>query len=699
MLRTPGPPIWKAAPFLRLLLPLCAGIVLQRYKQPDPGEIFIFMLCFGIAYFLFLLLPLSVRYKLRSFQGLMVMILLAGVGAGVTWKNDVRHDKNWYGNHYHTGDRLVVRIDEPPAERSRSIKAVGVVESVVHKDSVVACKGKLLLYFSPDTVAKHLQYGDRLLIGKNIEPIRNSGNPGAFDYEQYAALRQSFHQVFLKEKDWLLLPGKSTNGFRGFLYASREKILAVLRQHAPSGKDELGIAEALLIGYTNDLDRDLLQAYSNTGVVHVIAISGMHLALIYVMLVWIFARTPLVKSSQLLQVTLVLGCLWFFSLLTGGSASVLRSAVMFTFVTIGKNFIRQSSIYNSLAASAFVLLCYDPYFLWDVGFQLSYLALLGIMVFQKPFYTLFIVKNRWMDKVWQLASVTLAAQVFTFPVCIYYFHQFPVYFLLANLFVVPWSSGILYMEIFLLVLSWVPFLGDWLGKACSGMLWLMNWVIKCISHLPFSIWEILHPTLLSTLLLYGVVTGLCTWLAWRKRLSFLIALAFLLLFVLQHAFLLWTAARQQKVIVYNIPKHVAIDFAMGRNYRFSGDLDSEKYAPLRNLYLKPAHDFLFLSDKTDTMAALFKQDMFYQFGGKRIVHINNTVFFGPVSRKIDVDLIVMSNNPELSITQVEAVFHCRKYVFDASNSLWKIARWQADCSALHLQSHSVPEKGAFVMEL
>ena len=152
---------------------------------------------------------------------------------------------------------------------------------------------------------------------------------------------------------------KNINIARAFIFSAQKYIINQLQKYLPADKNILGIAEALLIGYKEDLDKDLVQAYSNTGVVHIIAISGLHLGLIYVMLVWIFNLLPVIKNSKLLKVLLILGSLWFFSLLTGASASVLRSAVMFTCIVIGKNFFTQSSIYNSLAASAFVLLCYD----------------------------------------------------------------------------------------------------------------------------------------------------------------------------------------------------------------------------------------------------------------------------------------------------------------------------------------------------
>lgn len=699
MLRPYTIPVWKTAPFIRLLLPFIAGIMLQWYIGFSLAAIIIAIICFTIAFFLFRLFPLSLRFKWKLLQGFILNTILLGVGAGVTWQKDIRHHTAWFGNYYQDNDYLVLRIDEPLTEKTKSWKAIGRVESLVHNDSVIACEGKILLYFSKDSIPPQLHYGDRVIVHKNLQRIKNSGNPGAFNYEQYAAFQQTFHNVFLKEKDWLLLQDKDVNLFKRFLFDTRENILSVLRRHANPGKDELGIAEALLIGYTNDLDKDLVQAYSNTGVVHIIAISGMHLALIYVMLVWLFARIPLVNRSKVMQVILILTCLWLFSLLTGGAASVLRSAVMFSFITVGKNFVRRSSIYNSLAASAFVLLCYDPYFLWDVGFQLSYLALVGIIIFQKPIHNLVYIKNKGLNMVWGLASVSLAAQILTFPICIYYFHQFPLLFLLANIIVVPLSSVILYVEIFLLAFCWIPFVASWLGKVTSWLVWLMNEIITRINSFSFAVWDMIPATIFSTILLYAIVIGACGWLLSRSKQLFRLTFIALLIFVAQYAYNDWRRVAQQKLIVYNVPQHQAIDMVIGNDYHFTGDSILLQDGALQNFHLKPARVALQLIKRKDSLANIFQDGMFYLFNNKRIVLIDKAVRFEPVSQRINVDIIIISKNPKLYIPQLAKVFNCKQYIFDASNSLWKIEKWQRDCETLNLPCYSVPEKGAFVFEL
>jgi competence protein ComEC len=301
--------VWKTAPFIRLLIPLIAGIVLQWYVQFPLSVIVLCSISFTAAFILFRFLPFALKFKMQTLQGSILSLMLGSFGLFVTWQKDIRHDANWFGNYYNNGDYLIVRIDEPPIEKAKSNKADSYVEAVIHNDTAIACKGKLLVYFSKDSSSPALHYGDIVLIHKNLQAIKNSGNPGAFNYQRYAAFQQVFYNVFLKSDDWVLLKDKNVNAFNQFIFSTRDGILSIIKNNVKGDKDETGIAEALLIGYTNDLDKDLVQAYSNTGVVHIIAISGMHLGLIYVMLVWLFGKIPYLKKSALIKVIAILSCL------------------------------------------------------------------------------------------------------------------------------------------------------------------------------------------------------------------------------------------------------------------------------------------------------------------------------------------------------------------------------------------------------
>ncbi|MDB5200012.1 MAG: ComEC/Rec2 family competence protein [Chitinophagaceae bacterium] len=699
-MRYPGIPVWKKAPFLRLLIPVITGILLQWYMQFSWQQILFTAVCFAIAFASFQLLPLVLRFKFQILQGVFINLLLIVLGLFLTYQKDIRHKQNWFGNVYRDSDYIVATVNEPLLEKNKSYKAEVIADIILHNDSTTNTAGKIIIYFERDSAdAMPLKYGDKILFKKKPQQIKNSGNPGAFNYQRYSAFHQIFHNVFLKKNDWVLLDEKNINSFWQFLFTARQNVLNIIQKNMQGHDDQLAIAEALLIGYTQDLDKDLVQAYSNTGVVHIIAISGMHLGLIYLLLIWIFNKIPVVKKSKIIKVVLILSCLWLFALLTGGSASILRAAVMFSCIAIGKNFNRRTSIFNPLAASAFLLLCWNPYYLWDVGFQLSYLAVSGIVIFQKPIYNLVYIKSRGVNKVWQLTSVTLAAQILTFPVCLYYFHQFPAIFLFTNILLVPLSTIILYIEIFLIAFSWVPLVSALFGKLTWWLVWVMNKIILWFNSLPFSVWDGISVSVISTFLLYGFIICAGYWLLNKNKLAFKFSFFAMLCFTALTGYTKWRLSTQRKLIVYNVPQHQSIDFINGNTYKFIGDSILLADGMLQNFHLKPGRIALQLNKKIDSIPALYRNNNFYQFYNTKILLIEQPLVFQPAAQKINVDYIIISKNPRLYIPQLAQVFNCNRFIFDGSNSLWKIAKWKKDCEQLHLRCYSVPEQGAFVMDL
>ena len=693
-------PIWKKAPFLRLIIPLISGIILQFYLRLPLSQIVFAVVSFTLAFLLLKFLPLALRFKFQALQGFLINLIIIAFALLLTYQRDVRNKPSWFGNFYNQNNYLSLTINEPLLEKAKSYKADALVESVINIDSVKPAIGKIVVYFSKDSTIARLQYGDKILINRKLQPIQNSGNPGAFNYKQFLAFKQIFHNVFLKKGEWVLLREKHINPLNQFLFNSRQKILNVLHRNMQGNDDQLSIAEALLIGYTQDLDKDLVQAYSNTGVVHIIAISGMHLGLIYVMLIWIFNRIPYLKRLRILRTILVITCLWLFALLTGGGASILRSAVMFSTIAFGDIFTRKTSIYNSLAASAFILLCFNPFYLWDVGFQLSYLALSGIVIFQKPIYNLAYIKNKVLNYVWKLTAVSLAAQIFTFPICLYYFHQFPTIFLITNLLTVPLSTVILFVEIFLIAFAWLPQIDLLIGKLTWCLIWLMNKIILFFNGLPYALWDRIPATVTSTLLLYSFLCFTGFWLLNKNKNAFKLSLLALFGFTFLNAYSKWNIAHQQKIIVYNIPQHQAIDFISGNNFKFIGDSILLVDGMLQNFHIKPGRIALQLNNNKAAPANLLQTSSSFSFFDKRVILVDSSlVFINPGKQKINVDVIVISKNPKIYMQQLAETFNCRQYVFDASNSLWKIEQWKKDCELLHLPFYSIPEKGAFIMDL
>jgi competence protein ComEC len=522
---------WKEAPFLRVIFPFTIGILIQWYSNLSPT--ISWTIAAGCIAGLALLSRLSVsqQFRYRYIFGILLNGLLLAAGSLLIHYKDIRRQSQWFAHHYTAGDTLVATIEEPLTEKAKTYATTASIKAIIKDGKQHTVKGKLLLYFKKEKLPIKLQYGDQLIFVKTPAPIINISTQNDFNYAQYCAYKGMYHQVYLCEPEYTIAEKKQINPVKKVLFHTRKKVLDIIRENIPD-KKQAGLAEAILIGYRNDLDKQLLQSYINTGVVHVIAVSGLHLGIIYGLLILLFNRVHRKWMQQWAKPIILIVGLWLFALLTGASPSVLRSAIMFTCLVIGNQLPQPSSVYNSLAASAFLLLCYDPWLCWDVGFQLSYAAVLSILIFMKPVYNTIYIHNKYFDQGWKLITITIAAQILTLPVSIYHFHQFPNLFLITNLLAVPLSGIILIGEIILCVVSFIPFAAKAIGWLLTWLISLLNSFIEVINRVPYNTTNGIQLNLPQAILLYIVIAGLTSWLLQKRNAGLITALGATWLFLL-----------------------------------------------------------------------------------------------------------------------------------------------------------------------
>ncbi|PZR06645.1 MAG: 4-alpha-glucanotransferase, partial [Flavobacterium psychrophilum] len=510
-MRSPGLFDWKEAPFLRFTPPFIIGIIIQWYSNLSPAISWTIATgCIaGLALLSRLSIPLQFRY--RYLFGILLNGLLLAAGLLLTCYKDIRHQSQWFAHHYTAGDTLVATIEEPLTEKTKTYSTTVTIKAIIKDGKQHTAKGRLLLYLKKEKQHTQLQYGDQLIFIKTPVPITNISNKNGFNYAQYCAYKGMYHQVYLCETEYTIAEKKQINPVKKVLFHTRKKVLDIIRENIPD-KKQAGLAEAILIGYRNDLDKQLLQSYINTGVVHVIAVSGLHLGIIYGLLILLFNRVHKRWMQQWTKPIILIVALWLFALLTGASPSVLRSAIMFTCLIIGNQLPHPSSAYNSLAASAFLLLCYDPFLCWDVGFQLSYAAVLSILVFMKPVYNSIYISNKYLDQGWKLVTITIAAQILTLPVSIYHFHQFPNLFLITNLLAVPLSGIILIGELVLCAVSFIPLAAKAIGWLLTWLINLLNNFIEAVTRIPYNTTDDIQLSLSQAILLYIIIGGFTSWL-------------------------------------------------------------------------------------------------------------------------------------------------------------------------------------------
>jgi competence protein ComEC len=679
--------LWQRAPALRLLVSFIAGILLQWYAQLPIAAIWMIGGLFLSLLLLFSRLPIRFRFKAAPLQGLALMALVVATAMCIVQQQDVRNSKDWFGKTNSATNGLLVTLQEPLVEKPNSFKALATVEKVVCNDSVFPASGKVILYFKKDAVAG-LGYGSQVWVFEKVAPIKNSGNPAGFDYKRYSLFQGITHQVYLTATDFIIAPSTKQTWLKEVIFRLRERTITILKTHI-QGARESGLAEALLIGYKDDLDKTLVQSYSNTGVVHIIAISGLHVGLIYALLL-LLTKPMRGKRWQWPRFVLILAALWGFGVLAGAQPSVMRSVVMFSVLAAGVVLQRNTNIYNNLALSALLLLCYNPFWLWDVGFQLSYTAVLSIVIFFKPLYNLVYFQNKALDAVWKLMAVTLAAQVLTTPISLYYFHQFPLLFLFTNLLAVPLSSLVLVGELLICLSAFVAPVAHVIGWVTTFFIRLMNGYIERLEILPFAVWQGISISALQALLLLLFIIGISVWLLEKKRSGLWFGLSAFLFFTLLRTISFLQAAQQQTLIVYNISRHQAIDVFSGQEAWFLGDKELGQEDAAVKLHLQPSR----VAHRIHTISNLHTNA--FTFCNKRVLVIDTTIALQTFS-KPHIDVLVLSKNPKLYVNELATAFDIAQIVIDASVPRWKAKLWQQDCKARHLPCHDVTEKGAFVM--
>ncbi|MFY7900983.1 MAG: ComEC/Rec2 family competence protein [Chitinophagaceae bacterium] len=691
----------KKAPLLKILLAFITGIVCQYYCQFSFYLLCVFTFTFSIITVLSLLVSYRVAFMYRLLFGIALLAVVMGIGATTVYVNNGTHQKHSITQKYIPNSLVFVTVQEPLVEKQNSYKAIATINAIKNEENEwEQASGNLLLYFKKDSTQKYsVGYGNQLVIKANLTPIQNAGNPGGFNYKQYCAFQNIYYQTFLQSNNFIVTNTIQKKWFQEWLLNTRQKVLNII-ESAIHEKNEQSVAEALLIGYRGNLDRDLVQAYSNTGIVHIIAISGLHLGMIYELLLFLFKPFQQQKWVVLIKPICILIVIWLFTLLAGAVPSILRSAVMFTCIVIGDVFGKRTNIYNMIAASALLILLIQPYSLWDVGFQLSYAAVLSIVLFSKKIEQLFYFENKLLQLFSTLLSVTIAAQIFTMPILLYHFHQLPTLFLFTNILAVPLSTIVLYLLLLLVVFGSIfQSLVIYLGWVIDKILWVMNDFVVAINELPFAVIGGIQINLFQVVILFVAIACFALWIHQKKPSILVYALACCTVFLGIRFLNFMQVKHQQKLVVYNVPKHLAVDLIAGRDYLFLGDTVLLRDGFLRNFHLQPSRVKHRLNGVLNANNYFIKNHLLVYKNNRILILSGKPIATKPLTKKIDVDVIIFTQNPTLYVKEVAAIFNCKQYVFDASNSFKKISYWKKDAIELQLPCHVVSEQGAFELPL
>ncbi|MGZ3753007.1 MAG: ComEC/Rec2 family competence protein, partial [Mucilaginibacter sp.] len=623
-------------------------------------------------------------YKVKWFGGAILQVILFLFGWWVVANNSELNDNNHFSTKH--ADYLLVKINNEPKLTTGLLRFTGTVEANVLKGEKIDASGNLLITVK-DSTANHLYYGDELLIPANFSLIEPPFNPAEFNYKQYLANQNIHYQSFLYAHQFYVLNKNAGNPIVAYSLRLRQRLIDKFKSNMRS-PEAIAVASTLILGYKADLSNDVLQAYSQTGTVHVLSVSGAHVAILFILLSFSLSFLDKIRYGKTIKALLIIVFIWSYALLTGFSPAVCRAAVMISMVIIGKTYSRHINTLNIMAISAFFLLLYNPLYITDVGFQLSYLAVSGLIILQPIIYKWLDLESKWTDKLWALCSVSIAAQIITFPLSAFYFHQFPVYFLVSNLFIIIPSAVIMYAGITYLLLPQIPFISMALGWILEKSILLMNKVLTLIEHAPYSSINKIWITKPEYLLLYAITFSFFYLISERKPWVFKLSLFLILLFAISISTKRWNNLKSDNIAFLNLRNHSGIIFKTGDQAVVLSDMnDSDKiYKYSIQPYLDSCQvaNVKMVLPRSDIQVPFFlKKSNLIQFKNKKLLIFNKQLAGLTLLKKLKLDYIYITDNPATDFHFINSNYDCSSIIIASDNTNTLVTRLENDANKIH----------------
>ena len=557
-------------------------------------------------------------------------------------------------------------ILEAPQEKQNSYKSVLKLSAFHKNDSIIKTNEKVIVYFGKQDEIKELKPGDNILFNQSPQFVNNNGNPYEFDYKKYLERKKIYRQLYLPAKSWIKTENRTLFSLQIQAELVREKLLNIYRVQN-LGENEFKILSALTLGYKRGLDPEIKYVFSAAGAMHVLAVSGLHVGIIFLVMLKLLGFLKRQKMGKIIFICTVISCLWFYAFITGLSPSVARAATMFTFFIIGDNLQRPSNFYNSLAASAFFLLLINPNFLFEVSFQLSYSAVFGIVYLQPRLEKILLLKNKFTKYFWQLLTVSVAAQIATFPLALYYFNQFPTYFWITNLFVILAVTVLIPLGLALLAFSKISLISTALSFIINNIIGGIYWLLQKIEDLPFSVWEV-SLNRIELIFILAFLFSIFIFLKTPRIMYIKSTLTFLLLLFIFSFTNKSIHLKQKEIIVYNNTDNTIVHLISGKKNYIISEYNFQENDYAKNLFKNTKSKLqlkspIFLT-QTDTLKddyLLAKNGVLF-FEGKTIF-INSNQTNTP--KNILPDLIINTNQAqdiELNNTNKSLVVTNKRFI-------------------------------------
>lgn len=662
---------------LHFCVGVIVGIVLQFYLKF--WQFGFFKLCLvltSILIFVFL-------FKSRVLRTFLAFLLFVFIGVSSVFINNDSNYENYYKTHLAENSSVVLKVGKV----LKSSKYHHKYEVNIIQVDRLKTKGKVLLNIAKDSLLESLKVDELVHTKPEFIEVNKALNPHQFDYKFYLEKQGIHQQIYLKKSTYKSL-GMETFSLKGLSAKFRTKVQESLQKYHFNA-DELAVINALLLGQRQEVSKELLSDYSKAGAIHILAVSGLHVGIILLILSSILKPLERFKNGRVIKTILIVLLLWMFAFIAGLSASVVRAVSMFTFLAIGMSFNRKNVVFFSLISSMFFLLVFKPMFLFDVGFQLSYLAVFGIVWIQPKLYKIWQPKFKILDKTWQLATVSIAAQIGILPLSLYYFHQFPGLFMLSNLIIIPFLGAILIGGIVIIVGALSGILPQFLATFYGYVISLMNGFVNWISKQEQFLFTEITLSFLMMLITYGVIVFGIYFLiekSPKKLIYFLISIV-----IIQSFFLIENHQKKSKkeFVVFHKSRNTIIGNRVGEELFINHDLDS----------LMIANTNAMVSYRTvESVNFTYKKGFsnIYQFENETILVVDSLGVYQLDNLKNPV--ILLQQSPKINLERLIKRIAPKQIIADGSNYKSYLKRWEKTCGQQKTPFHYTGRNGAFVFK-
>jgi competence protein ComEC len=683
-------------PFVRILLFFVLGILCAYWFEPNLKWYRIGILCLSAIFLIFILVHFTIKEGYVLFYlGILFFLGMFCMGWIMQWKRHPIIQASHF-SHFET-DALIGIVNEEPKFTGQYLRFQLKIKKGVNKGEQNLMEGMLLVNLKVDSARDQLHYGDQLVIRANYREVSPPYNPGEFNYRAFLANSNIWHTAFVEKTQLKKIGEKKGSSLIYNAIILRQRMIEKFEKYLQD-KSALSIASALVLGYRQGMEKEVASVFTDTGTVHVLAVSGLHVGIVFVvfsaLLFWMNANPRLKFAKGIILILLI----WFYALITGFSPSVLRAAIMISFTLIALNFVKDGNIYNTIAASALMLLLFDPKFIMNVGFQLSYLAVIAIIYLYPMLKGVFSIKNRLLGGLWNYSALSMSAQLITFPLVMYYFNTFPLYFLPANLFIILPATLIVYLGFALLIVPNV-FLSSLIGQVLERLILFSKNTLEHFAQLPFVAINGISLSPSQVLLIYAFLLSSVFAFTLRKKQMFYSSLVVLIA--------LATLRLQESIYIkdkvefrlHNVNRGLAIGIVKKEEYILYADSSfatTRGYSYLlETIELEKGKDkikeIVFPSSYRSTNVLIEKNIV--QVKDKRMVIYDEI----PAMQSFLVaDLLLIRNNVKTDLPTILENISFKKLIVDGSNSDQNIEHYAKEAEKLSLPFYVLKDNFAYV---